>query len=190
MWQRCGHVVVSICVLSLGLLLSAAPAATAPRLTSASYAVDGGNARDRAQIEAALAASSFDWSLLPQIQVHVRSGVPARSAPGHVWLSPELLATGRFAWAVIQDEFAHQVDFFLLDEGDREFLNATLGGDLWYGRGLPHARRGVERFTSTFVWAYWPARENSYRPRTLRDESAALEPRLFRALLAQMLSPE
>ena len=189
MWQRRGHAIASLCVLSVGLLRSAAPAATAPRLASASYAVEGGSTRERGQIEAALAASSFDWRLLPPIQVHVLPGVPARSIPGHVWLSSELLASGRFGWAVIQDEFAHQVDFFLLDDDERALLNAALGGDSWYARSdLPHERRGVERFTSTFVWAYWPARENSYRPRSRSDESAALGPRSFRNLLERVLA--
>jgi hypothetical protein len=102
MWQRCGAALAPICVLSVGLLLTAAPAETSSRFASASFAVDGGSARERAQIEAALAASSFDWRLLPvPVQVHLRPGVPARATPGHVWLSTELLASGRFAWAVI-----------------------------------------------------------------------------------------
>jgi hypothetical protein len=190
MWQRCGHVIASICAASVGLLLSAAPPATAAsHVASANYAVVGGSTRESAQIEAALAASSFDWRVLPSIQVHVEPGVPARSTPGHVWLSSELLSSGRFGWAVIQDEFAHQVDFFLLDDDEREILNAALGGDSWYaGASVPHSRRGVERFTSTFVWAYWPARENSYRPRSKGDESAALRPTSFRSLLELLLA--
>jgi hypothetical protein len=192
MWQRCGAALVSICVLSVGFLLSAAPADTSSRFASASFALDGGSARERAQIEAALAASSFDWRLLPvAVQVHVRSRVPARATPGHVWLSSELLASGRFAWAVIQDEFAHQVDFFLLDEEERVLLNAELGGDSWYAApGVPHDRRGAERFASTLVWTYWPSSQNSYRPRSPRDSSAALDPARFHRLLGLLLATE
>lgn len=189
MWQRCGAALVSLCALSVGLLLAAAPAETDSRFASASYAVDGGSARERAQIDAALAVSSFDWRLLPvAVQVHIRPGVAARATPGHVWLSSELLASGRFAWAVIQDEFAHQVDFFLLDEGKRALMQAALGGESWYAApGVPHERRGAERFASTLVWTYWPSRENSYRPRSSRDVSAALDPEGFRRLLAFLL---
>jgi hypothetical protein len=192
MWQRRGAALVSICALSVGLLLAAAPAETASRFASARYAVDGGSARERAQIEAALAASAFDWRLVPvPVQVHIRPGVAARATPGHVWLSTELLASGRFAWAVIQDEFAHQIDFFLLDESKRALLNAALGGESWYAApGVPHERRGAERFAATLVWTYWPSRENSYRPRSPRDESAALEPERFRRLLALLLATE
>ena len=99
-----------------GFLLAAAPAETSSHFGSATFVVDGATVRERAQIEAALAASSFDWRVLPAVvHVHVRPGVQARATPGHVWLSSELLASGKFAWAVIQDEFAHQIDFFLLD---------------------------------------------------------------------------
>ena len=37
------------------------------------------------------------------------------ATPGHVWLDRGLLASGRFAWATVMDEYAHQVDFFVLD---------------------------------------------------------------------------
>lgn len=192
MWQRCGAALVSICAISVGLLLAAAPAETASRFASASFALDGGSARERAQIEAALAASAFDWRLLPlPVQVHIRPGVAARATPGHVWLGTELLASGRFAWAVIQDEFAHQVDFFLLDPGKRSLLNEALGGDSWYAApGVPYERRGAERFTATLVWTYWPSRQNSYRPRSSGDVSAALDPQRFHRLLALLLATE
>ena len=192
MWQRCGAALASICALSVGLLLTAAPAETSARFASASFAVEGGGARERAQIEAALAASSFDWRLLPvAVRVHVRPGLAARATPGHVWLSTELLASGRFAWAVVQDEFAHQVDFFLLDPDKRALLNEALGGETWYAApGVPHERRGAERFAATLVWTYWPSRANSYRPRSPRDVSAALEPERFRRLLAHLLATD
>jgi hypothetical protein len=192
MWQRCGPALVSVCALFAGTLLVAAPAEPSARFAAARFAVDGGGTRERAQIEAALAASSFDWRLLPvPVQVHVRPGIVSRATPGHVWLSSELLASGRFAWAVIQDEFAHQVDFFLLEQHERELLGAALGGESWYARpGVPHSRRGAERFAATFVWAYWPSRANSYRPRSPSDVSAALAPERFRGLLEELLAAE
>lgn len=193
MWQRrCGPALASICAVFAGLLLAAAPAETSSRFAAAGFVVDGGSARERAQIEAALAASAFDWRVLPiTVQVHVQPGVASRATPGHVWLSSELLASGKFAWAVIQDEFAHQVDFFLLDSSRRELLIAALGGESWYERaGVPHHRRGAERFAATLVWSYWPSRENSYRPRSAQDVSAALDPDRFRRLLEPLLSAD
>ncbi len=57
-----------------------------------SYAVIGGNNADRAQIHAALAASTFDWSLVPAlVEIHVVPGIPAQAAPGEIWLDPALL---------------------------------------------------------------------------------------------------
>jgi hypothetical protein len=45
----------------------------------------------------------------------------------------------------------------------------------------------AERFASTLTWAYWPCRANVLRPESLSDESAALPPAQFRALLGSLL---
>ena len=97
--------------------------------------------------------------------------------------------TGRFSWGVVQHEYAHEVDFFLLDETKRAFLGQTLGGKDWcYGvLGLTHAQYGCERFASTLAWSYWPSSYNSMKPASAKDESASMAPAKFRALLATLI---
>jgi hypothetical protein len=154
------------------------------------YVFDGGTREQRWQVRAALEASSFDWSVVADtVTIHIHSDVPTQATPGHIWLDARLVGSGRFAWAAIQDEYAHQVDFSLFDEATRERLTEELGARDWcYGvAGLEHAAYGCERFASTLVWAYWPSRDNAYRPTSPRDESAAMSPRRFRALVTDLL---
>jgi hypothetical protein len=151
---------------------------------------DGGTPREHAQVLAALDASAFDFDLLSApVTVHVRRGMQTQSQQGHVWIDAGLLDSGRFSWATVQDEFAHQVDFFLLDDGKRAILNRALGGEDWcYGvDGLGHSAYGCERFSSVFAWAFWPASDNAYKPTSASDESAAMAPAPFRALLGSLL---
>lgn len=155
------------------------------------YVFDGGTPAERTQVRSALEASSFNWSLVPaQITIHVKSGIPSQALRGHIWLDADLLKAGRFSWAIVQDEYAHQVDFFLFDDVDRALMTRALGAADWcYGiTGLAHSQYGCERFASTLVWAFWPSQDNSYRPTSSRDESAAMAPAKFRTLLAQTLS--
>ena len=178
----------------LRVLLAAAVAsvalAGAAHAAGGDYVFDGGTAQERAQVRAALNASSFDWSLVPaRVTIHIARGSGSYSRPGHIWLDADLLSAGRFAWAVVQDEYAHQVDFLLLDGTTRSRLTSELGAADWcYGiPGLRHDQYGCERFASTLVWAYWPSKDNAYRPRSRRDESAAMAPARFRALMAELL---
>ena len=155
------------------------------------YAIDGGNARHRAAVRAALDASSFDWSIVPaQVAIHLVPGAAPAATPGEIWLDPTLLDAGVFSWALVQDEYAHQVDYFLFDAQDRRILNTLLRGTVWcYGdrSGLPHAAYGCERFSSTLVWAYWPVKGNAYRPESRSAESAAMDPVRFRSLVGSLL---
>jgi hypothetical protein len=155
-----------------------------------SYVFDGGTPAQRAQVKAALDASAFDWSIVPaQVTIHVARGVESRAARGQIWLDSDLLSAGRFAWGAVQHEYAHQVDFFLLTPAERAQLNAALGGRVWCYSATPlaHARYGCERFASTLAWSYWPDRASSMRPRASADESAAMAPPAFRALLSRVL---
>jgi hypothetical protein len=87
------------------------------------YAFDGATAGGRATVRAALNASSFDWSLVPQrVTIHVGSVGTSHATPGHIWLDRGLLAAGRFAWPSVMDEYAHQVDFLVLDPLRRSIL--------------------------------------------------------------------
>jgi hypothetical protein len=175
-----------LALLATALSLVAAGPATA---AGGRALFDGGTARQQAQVRSALGASAFDFNRLPQITVHLKPGIQTQSQPGHVWLDARLLDAGRFSWATVQDEFAHQVDFLLLDDAKRALLNAPLGGKDWcYGvSGLGHSAYGCERFSSVFAWAFWPVADNAYKPASAKDESAAMAPAKFRALLGSML---
>jgi hypothetical protein len=181
-------------LVTTSILLAAALGGGSQALASGgSYTFDGGTRAEQSQVRAALAASSFDWSLVPAtVTIHITPGLPAsEAAPGEIWLSAELLDAGTFAWGIVQHEYAHQVDFLLLSPGARATLSARLGGEDWcYGvPGLAHASYGCERFASTLAWAYWPSRLNSMRPSGPADESAAMRPASFRFLLDRLLSP-
>ena len=180
------------------MLLRLAALAAAALVFPASALAGGGNyvfedatPAERSTVKAALEASSFDWGIIPtQVVVHVGEVGVSHATPGHVWLDRDLLAAGRFAWATVMDEFAHQVDFLVLDDARRALLQQQLGGSAWCRDGAPglhHAAYGCERFSSMVAWAYWPSRENAYRPASAADESAAMPAAEFRLLLASLL---
>jgi hypothetical protein len=153
-------------------LLAAIHAPTAAAIDG-SYTIDGGTPGERAQIHLALRASQFDWGVLPPVVVHiVRGGVVSHAAPGEVVLDADLLDAGSFSWGVVQHEFAHEVDFLLLDDADRAQLIALLGGSSWW-------LTACERFADELAWAYWPAAANVMQPTA---PTAA-----FRLLLGQLL---
>jgi hypothetical protein len=157
------------------------------------YAFDGGTPAQRQTVAAALAASSFDWQLVPgRITIHIRHGAPSTSTPREIWLDADLLDAGQFAWGVVQHEYAHQVDYLLFDDAARARLRQQLGGLDWCYSvpGLRHSDYGCERFASTFAWSFWPSSANCMRPSAWGDESAAMAPAAFRALIAQLTSPQ
>jgi hypothetical protein len=175
---------------AVAMLVFAAPVtpATGP------YTIEGGTPTQRAQVRRALAASAFDWNLVRAVvKVRITRDPATWARPGQIILSADLLDTGRSSWGIVQHEFAHQVDFFLLDEVDRLQLARFLGGMTWWpsrAPGLGHRAYACERFASMLAWAYWPSRQNALRPRSRSDESAAMEPARFRALLAEVLGNE
>jgi hypothetical protein len=154
---------------------------------------DGGTRAERQAVVAALEASSFDWNVIARpIVVHIAAGAASHSIPGEVWLDSDLLHAGTFAWGVVQHEFAHQVDFLVLDEAQRSRLQRLLGGRDWCYEvpGLWHAEHGCERFASTLAWSYWQSPNNCMKPTAARDESAAMPPQRFRSLLESMLKED
>ena len=177
----------TILVISLaaGLVL----AGTA-RAGGGNYAFDGGSSAQRAAVRAALNASAFDWGLVPaRITIHIAPGMASYARRGEIWIDPDLLSAGSFAWAFIQHEYAHQIDFFLFDGALRARLLQVLGGRdwCWDVAGLAHRDYGCERFASTLAWAYWPSPDNALRPSARTDESAAMPPAQFRALLKSLI---
>lgn len=156
-----------------------------------SYVFDGGTAAEQQQVRDALEASSFDWSLVPgTVTIHIGSYTSQEAAPGQIFLDARLLDSGPFAWGVVQHEYAHQVDFAVLDDAARARIGAALGTAIWcYGDAPPlrHDEYGCERFASTLAWAYWPSPDNCMRPATLGVESGAISPAAFRSLLVSVL---
>jgi hypothetical protein len=154
------------------------------------FTFSGGSQYERAQVRAALRASTFNWNLVEQrITIQIRPGLGSSATPGRIALDAHLLDAGLFSWGVVQHEYAHQVDFFLLDDAARSFLTASLGGETWFHdvAGLPHSAFGCERFASMLAWAYWPSPKNSMRPMSWSDESGAMKPARFRALVGKAL---
>ncbi|MGZ4257593.1 MAG: hypothetical protein ACXVRE_07515 [Gaiellaceae bacterium] len=149
----------------------------------------GGTARERATVRAALAASSFDWGRLPG---HVTSRIGAagccHASPGEIWLDRALLAHGRDSWGVIQHEYAHEADFFLLDARARTRLDHLLGGKTWWPNGRwRHDQYGAERFASTLAWSFWPSPHNTLI-RYAHAEATAMPAARFRRVVNGLLA--
>ena len=162
------------------------------------YVFDGGTPNEQAQVRGALEASSFDWNVVPvTVTVHIARGLGSSAAPGQIWLDADLLDAGTYAWGVVQHEYAHQVDFFLLSASARTQLLAALGGVSWWRPStaaqapdgtVQHASLTSERFASTLAWSYWQSPSNTLKPHSRNDESGAMAPAKFRALLASLLA--
>jgi hypothetical protein len=177
---------------ALCALVFAGPAAA----RGGTYVFEGGTLKEQAQVRVALEASTFNWSVVPAtITIHLHRGIDSYAARGDIWLDTRLVDAGIFSWGPIQHEYAHQVDFFLLNDHQRLQLNALLGGKVWshgastarLGHSADHASLGAERFASTLAWAYWQSPANSLKPVSRKDESAAMAPARFRQLLQGML---
>src|SRR5438874_9588125 len=152
------------------------------------YVIDGGTPYEQQQVRSALAASSFNWSVVPgPVTIHIAPSPASEAVPGAIYLDPALLDSGEFSWGVVQHEYAHEVDFALMDAAKHAQLNATLGGTAWCysdsATPLMHNQYGCERFASTLAWAYWQSPENCMRPTSPGDEAAAMPPKRFRGAL-------
>jgi hypothetical protein len=154
------------------------------------YGFEGAGPAERSTVRAALNASAFDWSIVPQhVTIHVGPYGVSHSTPGNLWLDRGLLGAGRFSWATVMDEYAHQIDFQVLDASSRAVLQTKLGTSAWCyeSAGLAHGANGCERFSSMVAWAYWPSKDNSYRPASATDESASMPAAEFRNLLSSLV---
>jgi hypothetical protein len=171
------------------LSVAAATLAIAPAAFAAggNYVFDGGSQAEQTHVTAALNASSFPWGIVPgPVVVHIRGGVPSSAAPNQIWLDANLLDAGRFSWGVVQHEYAHQVDFALLDTASRAQLHTLLGGSAWSGPE-GHSNLDCERFADLVSWAYWSSSDNVMKPMSAQDEGGEVTPTVFRAALAAIL---
>jgi hypothetical protein len=179
-------------VLALLVVFSAALGLSGTALASGgNYVFDGGTPAEQATVRAALDASSFDWSLVSsRVTIHIERGIASsQSVPGQTWLDAGLLDSGTFSWGVVQMEYAQQVQFLLLDGEQRASLVTALGAKDWCYEipGTNVNDNACERFAAMLAWAYWPSPNNCMKPAGADDESAAMAPAAFRALLTSML---
>jgi hypothetical protein len=138
--------------------LTVAPGAAA---SGGTYVFDGGTSAQRLQVREALDASSFPWGLVPgPVTIHLGPGLDAAAVPGQIWVDSDLLTSGRYAWGVIQHEYAHQVDFALLDDAARARFMRLLGGRGWLVPTAAHDAQAAERFADTLAAVYWPSPDN------------------------------
>jgi hypothetical protein len=183
-------VVARLLCLAAAMLASAIGAQSAAA-AGGNYTFAGGTRAKRAQVKAALDASLFDWSVVPErVTIRIAPGLAASAEVGTIELDSGLVRAGRFAWGVIQHEYAHQVDFFLLDDSLRATLAERLGGVSWWQTqsSLPHQALTCERFASALAWAYWPTPDNVLRPASTGDEAGGISAGEFRALLSPLLA--
>jgi hypothetical protein len=173
-------------VFSAAFLLAFAPRAHA---AGGHYSFDGGTRAQQANVTAALDASSFNWSLVPgPVVIHIGKAEPPRAVVGQIWLDAGLLDSGRFAWGVVQHEYAHQVDFALLTDPMRAQLHTLLQGVSWWGAVNAHSQLDCERFADEVAWSYWQSPDNVMKPTSTSDEGGQVPPAAFRAALDQLLA--
>ena len=173
-------------LLFVGAVVAATLVPPAGRASGGRYTFAGGTPRQQDEVVRALEVSSFDWNLVPaKITIHIRREVVSSATPGHIWLDADLLDSGPFAWGVVQHEYAHQVDFCLLNTRDRALLSRRFGVTDWCGEeAVRRDRLGCERFASELAWAYWPSAENCMRPSGAPPASG----RDFRHLVSTLIS--
>ncbi|HEY3922346.1 MAG TPA: hypothetical protein VGL76_09550 [Gaiellaceae bacterium] len=182
------RIVLGAVAVAIGALLHAGTAFA----SGGNYVFEGGTPYEQQQVRDALNASSFNWGLVTeQITIVIAPVAVDESIPGEIFLDPDLLDAGEFSWGVVQNEYANQVDFFLLPKEDDAMVNGALGGTAWcYGDepGLKLEQYGCERFASTLAWSYWQSSQNCMQPSEVAGAvSAAMAPAAFRALIATLL---
>jgi hypothetical protein len=177
----------------IAVLASLALAGTA-QAAGGNYVIEGGSPEAQATVRAALDASWFDFSRVSnEITIKILRCGCAGAKPGLIVLDEDVVTntslSEKYAWGLIQHEFAHQVDFFLFQQADRTAIRSVLGGKDWCYelRGLAHDDHGCERFAEVFAWAFWPTRHNIQRL-DARDLAPRMKARRFRALVNRLLA--
>jgi hypothetical protein len=158
------------------------------RAGGGNYVFEGGSEAARQQVRAALDASEFSWGRVGQtITIRISQCGCAGATPGVIVLDEATLVASpfgdRYAWGIVQHEYAHQVAYLLLDDADvREARNALGGADWCYETpGVAHDDHACERFAATFAWTYWPSADNNQR------SEAVVSAKAFRTLMSRLL---
>ena len=177
-----------------GLLAAATVAALAAPsgafARGGSYTITGATPDQAAQVKAALDASAFDWGVIGRhVTIQVAPGIDSVAYRGVIQLDANLVDSGVFSWGVIQHEYAHQVDYYLLDSSIRTKLSAVLGGSAWgagitYSPTVAHDDQTGERFANELTWSFWPSADNAIERTTDRFTAKA-----FRGYLGALLKP-
>jgi hypothetical protein len=178
-------------IVTLAAAASAFVFAGVAHASGGNYVFQGGTPYQQLQVTSALNASSFNWSLVTQqITIDIAPVAVDNSIPGTIYLDPSLLNSGQYSWGVVQNEYANQVDFYLLPQTADATFNSALGGTAWCRAdqaGLQTAQYGCERFASTLAWAYWQNAGNCVNPTDAGGISGAMTPTAFKALLTSTL---
>ena len=187
-WMSAARRLLLVLSVSIAFLAGAGDALA----VGGNYVFAGGSPEAQAQVRAALDRSTFDFDVVPeQITIRITRCGCAGSKPGEILLDEDVLTRSpfgpRYAWGIVQDEYAHQVDFFVLEQRDRRTLQRRIGGKAWCYEisGLAHDDYGCERFSTLLAWAYWRSPDNVRRP--VWPGGAGLTRPEFRALLARLL---
>jgi hypothetical protein len=177
--------VLALALAAAAILFHGTPAALA---SGGNYVLQGGTPAEQQQVRDALNASTFNWSAVPEtITITIGPIADSQSVPGQIWIDSGLLDSGELSWGVVQNEYAHEVDFFLLDDAQRAELTTALGATAWcYGDapGLTLEEAGCERFASTLAVSYWQNPQNCIEQ---ADDVATIAGSTFRTLLASMI---
>jgi hypothetical protein len=159
------------------------------------YVFAGGSPEARLQVRAALDRSAFDWDVVPgPITIRITDCGCAGSRPGEVVLDERLLTASplgpRYAWGIVQHEYAHQLDFLVLDQADRYRLSRRFGARAWCTdvAGFRHDDYGCERFATLVAWAYWRSAANVQRPDWRPAAAPTLRRAAVRAFVARLLA--
>ena len=171
------------------VFMSALVLAGSARAVGGDYVFVGGSDAARDAASAALEASRFDWDRVPeQITIRILECGCGGASPGEILLDEQVLTNPRFgpryAWGIVQHEYAHQVAYFLLDARARRRVQAWLGGADWCyeDERVAHDDHACERFASSLAWAYWPRQDN------IMSAEAVVSARDFRAQLEPILA--
>jgi hypothetical protein len=177
----------------IAALASLALAGTA-QAAGGNYVIQGGSPEAQATVRSALDASWFDFSRISdQVTIRISRCGCAGARPGLIVLDEDVVLDtslgAKYAWGLIQHEYAHQVDYLLFQDTDRAAIRRTLGGKDWCYEvaGLKHDDHGCERFAEVFTWAFWPTRYNIQRE-DARDVAPKMKPRCFRAIVNALLA--
>ena len=176
-----------------GFAALALPARPAAR--GGHYAFDGGTPASRPRCASrSRSAASTGTSCPTTVTIHLHRGSGSYATPGAIWIDTELARLRHVR--VGPDPARVRPPGRLLpsrrrtaQRAERRARRARLVGEPGRRRlhGPDHASLGAERFASTLAWSYWQSPANSLTPTSKKDESAAMAPASFRALLARVL---